>query len=223
MKELITSITQIELTCYLTKQLNNMFPDNQNISEIDLSDSVESGLKRISICFEDIKLPYYEKDGCKYFNHLHSDHYAMFLYFVSNSMYLSNGLISICEKIFLLNKAIHGIDAFYSVKLPLHFLFVHPLGTILGNADYGDYLVFYQGVTIGTTTEGKYPVFSNKCILYSNASIIGNCKLGDNVIIASNSSLINCNIEDNCTLLGQFPNNRIISNRNNLIKNYFNI
>ena len=38
------------------------------------------------------------------------------------------------DKLFLLNKALHGCDIYYEVALPSVFLLVHPLGTVLGRA-----------------------------------------------------------------------------------------
>ena len=45
---------------------------------------------------------------------------------------------------FLLNKLLFGIDVFYTVDLPKHYIFVHPIGTILGSgAIYSNYFVVY--------------------------------------------------------------------------------
>ena len=50
----------------------------------------------------------------------------------------------------------------------------HPLGSVLGKADYGDYLFVYQGTTIGENRKGDklfYPVLGNNILLYANSTI----------------------------------------------------
>jgi serine O-acetyltransferase len=141
---------------------------------------------------------------------------------VSNEAYLANDEI-LASKLFLLNKSLFGIDAFYSIKLPEHFLFVHPLGTVIGNADFGDFFVVYQGVTIGSTTEGIYPTFSSSTILYSNSSIIGNCHISENFVLGANATLVNTDISGDKVVIGNYPNFSILENKNKLISNYFKI
>lgn len=222
MDTFLTSINKDDLTEYLTLQLNTYFPDKQIVKSKYLKPAVKESLNRLYLCFNKVHLPYYRKNGIPSFNHLHGDHYSMFLYLVSNTLYvMDNSNENTCAKIFLLNKALHGIDAFYSIKLPEHFLFVHPIGTILGRANYGDYFITYQGVTVGATTDGIYPTFQSKTILYAGSTVIGNCTLGENTIMAANSSLINISISANKTITGNFPSNRIIENKKSLINNYF--
>jgi len=220
MRDLESSLSRTALTNYLSKQLQFYYPDGYSLNEKVLDYSVSLAIDRLRICFDPIVSKYYVNGSSSKFNHLNGDQYAMFLYFVSNNAYLV-GEENLASKIFLLNKAMFGLDAFYSIKLPEHFLLVHPLGTILGNAAYGDYLVIYQGVTVGSTNNGHYPTLGESTILYSNSSILGNCITGKNFVLAANSSLINSKIEDNKVALGNYPSNKIINNSNNLISNYF--
>lgn len=223
MKKLVASLSEIDLTNYLVGQLNHYFPDKNNVEFDLIFYSVSESIKRLECCFNKIHLPYYNKLGQPYFNHLHGDHYSMFLYLVSNTLYKKKFDENLCSKIFLLNKSLFGVDAFYAIELPEHFLFVHPIGTILGNAKYSDYFVVYQGVTVGATTLGIYPTFGERTILYSNSSIIGNCVLGQDNVIGANSSIINFASDNNKTILGNFPNNKIITNKNSLINKYFSL
>ena len=54
--------------------------------------------------------------------------------------------------------------------------------------------------------------------MYSGSSVIGDCKVGNNVIFGSNSKIINKNIKDNKVVLGDFAKNRIKNNKINNIK-----
>lgn len=220
MRNLALSIDQKALEQYVFKQLNTFYPDGI-LPPIELmSNCVSSSLDRLRLCFDAINLRYYRRGSDSYFNHLHGDHYASFLYLMSFYAFKQGDEI-LASKLFLLNKTMFGIDAFYGIELPSHFIFVHPIGTILGNATYNDYFVVYQGVTIGSTNEGIYPTFLGSNILYANSSIIGNCTFGEKAVLAANASLVNTFVSSNKVVLGNYPNHRIIENKNNLINNYF--
>ncbi|MCF8341647.1 MAG: hypothetical protein K9I82_11770 [Chitinophagaceae bacterium] len=215
-----SSLRRSDLVKYVTRQCNNFFYDTYEVNEEEFRDSVDDTLKRVEYCFSYINLPYYKKDSRPFFNHLNGDHYSIFLCYLSQYLYSQKGNEILATKIFLLNKLLFGIDAFYKIQFPDIFLLVHPLGTVMGRAEYKNNLVIYQGVTIGATTEGIYPIFSENTILYSNSSIIGNCKLGANLVMGANSSIVNFSVEDNMTVVGSFPQNRIFKS-SDLINHYF--
>ncbi len=222
---MITNLDSQLLKSYVCHQLNNIFPDSNlehNLSMLDPK-YMRIALERLERCFSAIKLKYYHQEGTAYFDHLNSDHYAMFLYLLANTVYKNHGPKELCTKLFYLNKVLHGVDAFYSINLPEIFLFVHPVGTILGNAVYDDYFIVYQNCTIGANQQGIYPVFSKGTVLYSKASVIGNCVIGSNVVFGANSLLIDTNIESNKLVVGSYPNHRVLTNsidtKNNLFEN----
>ncbi len=222
MRKLITSISEKQLVKYIGNQLDNSFTDQIKIDDKNLKYCVKKGLERLELNFSRIKNKYYHKNNFSFFNHLNGDQYSAFLYFISNNAYNISDE-NLATKLYLLNKSLFGIDVFYRVKLPDHFLFTHPLGTILGNAKYDDFLVIYQNVTVGSTLDGIYPKFSKKTILYSNSVILGNCVVGENLILAANSSLINKNIPKNKIVTGLYPNNKILDNKNSLINFEFDL
>ncbi len=218
-----TSISKENLLNYLGSQIENNYSDGDHDNFIISSKVVfEKVMERISFSFSHVKSRYYSTDGQPYFNHLNGDHYCSFLAVLANELY-KFGDENSATKAFLLNKMMFGIDAFYTIELPRIFLFVHPIGTILGNATYSDYLVVYQGISIGSKTDGIYPTFSEKTILYSNSSVIGNCNLGPNCVVAARSYIIAKNVEANKVILGSYPDNRIIDNKNDIIKDYFHL
>jgi len=224
MRELILSIPELNLYNLVRKQLNNQFPDEQKINAKILKSCIKKALFRVRKNFDTINLKYYTstQNTVSYFNHLHGDHYSMFLYFISNEAYLCEDEV-LASKLFLLNKCLFGLDVFYSIKLPDHFLFVHPIGTVIGSANFENFFVIYQGVTVGSTNNGLYPNFSHSTILYSNSSIIGECRTGKNFVLGANSSLINTNILNDKIVVGNYPNYSILENKSNLISKYFNI
>jgi len=217
---IILSIQTDELVEYIVRQLNFFFPDNKAVMSSDIKKVIDTVLDRVKYCFAPVQLKYYNDGKSSLFNHLNTDHYCIFLYFLSNTLYKENR-IDIAEKVFYLNKALNGIDAFYSVKLPDIFMVVHPLGTILGNANYSNYFVVYQNCTIGSSKEGIYPSFGEKIVMYSKSSIIGDCKIGSNVTFASNSFVINKDISENQVVYGIFPNNFYKKTEDKIINNFY--
>ncbi len=219
---LACSLNQEEITRYVSKQTEYHFPDGGHLEfEVQAAEVIAKVFDRLEKCFVKIKSRYYRNSaGEVYFNHLNGDHYCSFLYLLSNELYKAGYEVS-ATKAFLLNKAMFALDLFYSVELPEVFLFIHPVGTIVGNANYSDYLVIYQGVTIGSLTEGKYPQFSEKTIIYSNSSVIGDCNFGQNCIVGARSYVIDIDLKDDQIVLGSYPNNRIIENKKPTIDYYF--
>lgn len=147
-------------------------------------------------------------NGEMIFNPLFSVTWMIFLYRMSRIAYLG-GDINTADCLYYLNKIMHSNDWFYQVELPIHFLGEHPLGSVLGKAQYGDYLFVYQGTTIGGNRRGgvlSYPVIGNNVVLYANSTILGNTKIGNNVIISANSYIINEIIPDNSIVFGSSPN-----------------
>ncbi|BCA94943.1 hypothetical protein TUM19329_13040 [Legionella antarctica] len=213
------SLDHKSLTYYLVRQLEHFYPDQIDVKE-GVVKVMPYVLERMDYCFRQIHKKYYFENGQALFNHLNSDHYSMFLYLIANEAY-KHQFINVAEKAFLLNKALHGIDAFYSIALPEVFLFVHPIGTVLGNAHYSDFFVVYQNVTIGTDVNGVYPIFGKANILYSKSSVIGHCTIGNNVCIAANAFIRNSNIPDDAIVLGLHPDVKIKKNNKDNKKDFF--
>ena len=214
------SIEKAALINYVTRQLTLFYPDDTEVN-LGLTQIMPIVIERMEHCFSHIHKKYYIDQGQAVFNHLNADHYAMFLYWVSNEAW-RQGYILIAEKAFLLNKALHGIDAFYSIALPDVFLFVHPVGTILGNASYADFLVVYQNVTVGADIAGIYPNFGKGNVLYSKSSVIGQSTMGNNVSIATHSFVRNRDVPDDIVIVGLYPDNKIMKNSRNNRQDFFN-
>lgn len=217
-----SSIDNTDFSEYISAQFNNFFPSKQEVIASDLFESITTSMDRIKFNFKHINLPYYCNNDKVVFNHFHGDHYCIFLCYLSEALFKENK-IELASKTFSLNKILHGIDAFYEIEFPNIFLVVHPIGTILGRAKYSDYMVFYQNVTIGTDLSGIYPKFEGKNVLYSKASIIGDCKISEGVNFGANSFIINLNIEPNNNVVGSYPNHKILSDKKNIVSHLFKL
>jgi serine O-acetyltransferase len=107
---------------------------------------------------------------------------------LSREVFLKSNDFTLAKKIYLLNKALFCLDVFYEVELPPIFLFVHPVGTVLGRAKYSDYLVVYQRVGVGSN-HGIYPTLGEYVTLHPGAMVLGNSQVG-NLLLLIRISLI---------------------------------
>lgn len=155
-----------------------------------------------------LKIKYWSDWESSLPNTYNADHMTLFNYLLAKEEAKLGKSIS-ADKICYLNRIRHGINVWHSVDLPRKTLFVHAIGTIIGNATFGSSLICYQNVTIGGS-KGKYPVFQGSCVIFAGASVIGNCSVGDNVVIGAGALVIDKDIPANSTVTGAVPNLRIL-------------
>ena len=205
-----TSLSRPELAEYVARLMANQLPDGRTPT---LSGRVlDLALDRLEHCFSRIERKYYRDAAAgAVLDHLNGDHMATLLYFLANTSWREEGNEGLATRLFYLNKIMHGLDLFYSVTMPDVFLLVHPVGTVLGNAAYADYLVVYQNCTVGAVTT-VYPAFGVGTILYSRSSVLGRCRLGDDVVVAAGAMLIDRDAPRSTVVLGQHPANRFVPN-----------
>lgn len=148
------------------------------------------------------------RDGILTFNPYYSTLWAIFLYRLSYNLSKAKQFHE-ADLVYYLNKCMHSVDWFHSIVLPIHFGAEHPLGSVLGKANYGDFLFVYQGTTIGGNRKNgllSYPTLGSRVVLFSNSSVLGNAIIGNNVVISANTHIINQIVPDNCIVFGISPN-----------------
>ena len=171
-----------------------------------INENLDKVLGRLEYSFKFNSNKYYSKDGEAYFNPFHSGQWAIFLYYLSNTMFEKNMTNrTICDKIYYLNKMLNGCDLFYEIKLPDAYMSDHPVGTVIGRATFANYFSFCQGCTVGNNN-GIFPVFGEHVTLLSDAKVIGKCTVGNNVIIGANAYVKDENIPSNSIVFGMSPN-----------------
>jgi serine O-acetyltransferase len=205
-----TTLDAPELAAYAGRLLATHLPDGRDAS-FDLEPHVVTSLERLENCFAGIRRKYYTVDGAAVFDHLNSDHMAMWLWFLGNQVWRATGEQAVPTKLFYLNKVMHGLDLYFSVAMPEVFLLVHPVGSVIGAAEYGEHLVVYQNCTIGSEG-GAYPRFGDGAILYARSTVLGACHVGDDVVFAANSFVIDTDVPANSIVVGQYPHQRILPN-----------
>ena len=203
-KKMLVSLSEKELVDYISAQCAHFFPDG-NDSSATLVGIMPEALARMEVLVSHVSLKYYRKEGKPYFSHLNTDQYAAFLYFCANTVYRRVPGSVVAEKLYALNKALHALDVFYAVELPEIFLFSHPVGSVLGRAEYGNYFVCYQNCTVGGNTKLEYPVLGEGVALYANSAIVGNCRVGNDVQMSAKSMLMNTDAPDGVIVCGTYP------------------
>lgn len=202
------SLKRDSLASFTSAQLNSFFPDAQPVEKDFLLANLDETLVKVEYCFSFVNNRYFFDGKDVLFNHLNADQYAMFLYILSNVLYNKNYNTSICDKIFYLNKCLHGVDVFYEVDLPDIFLFVHPFGTVLGRGNYSNFFLVYQRCGIGSNNDVS-PTLGEYVSLHPGSSVLGNCSVGENCKISTGSLLLDCSLENNSLYIGTPTNYRI--------------
>jgi serine O-acetyltransferase len=204
-----TVLTSEELTGYLGRLIAHLIPDGRD--DAPTRAHVDHALERLERCFAGIHRKYYTVDGSSTFDHLNGDHLAMFLYLVANTVWTESSDRATAAKLFAANKALHGLDLFYTVRMPEVFLFAHPLGSVIGNAQYGEELFITQNCTIGNI-DGAYPRLGHGVALFAGATIIGDVEVGDDVVFGARSFVVDTDVPPHSVVVGAHPGHRILPN-----------
>ncbi len=214
------SMTQENLVVYVATQVDKFFPDG-NISRAPLNQNVNETLERVENCFNHIKVKNYHNGHEVLFNHLHSDQYATFLYFLSNTIWQKTSDAQLASKFYLLNKVLHSIELFYEIMLPDIFLLAHPVGSILGHANYSDYLVVFQHCTVGTNIEFKHPTLDKGIVLFGGSTILGDSHIGSNTWIQIGTRIMDKDVPNNQIVFGVHPNVSHKATTRSVFEQYF--
>ncbi len=193
-------IDKIMLSNLVSNQLRNLFGVCA-----DLNCYQDIVLERLGKCFSYCGNKYYFDNGEFIFSPFHSVQYAIYLYYLANTIYRKEGKNDLSGQLYYLNKVMNSVDWYYEISLPDIFCAEHPLSSVMGRATYSNKFFFYQGCTVGGN-KGKYPYIGENVIMYSNTTVIGDTKIGNNVVISTGSTIKDENIPSNSIVFGQSPN-----------------
>lgn len=186
---------------FLQRQLNSFWDtDLQNYPGIQ--EKIAVALKKVDTGWGASSAKYYVEAGFSPYN---SAEYTVFLYYLSHEIGKDSGGGILADKIYYLNKIMNGVDWYWPIELPEHFIVEHPVGSVLGKAKYGDHLCIYQGVTIGgnrRTGELFYPKLGDYVTMYANATVLGNSRIGHHVVVSANTFIIDTDIPDCSVVFG---------------------
>lgn len=214
------SLPPAELLPYVSAQVSLFFPDASKDSiKNAIQSHLDHALQRVEFCFGKVATRYYFDGKETLFDHLNGDHYAAFLYFLANTIFRNAGDVRLCARLFLLNKYLHGLDAYYEVQLPDIFLLIHPMATVLGRGSYSNFFVVYQRCGIGDNA-GHYPTLKEHVTLHPGASIFGRSTIENHCQLAAGSLLIDRDLDANSLYIGQ-PNAHKIKSAKDYDRNWW--
>lgn len=206
---MLFSIPKENILKLLKKQLSSFFELDSAENNL-LDENFDSVLDRCNFCFSQNTNKYYHKEGEVYFDPLHSVQYMIFLYYYANSLYRKYPGHSLSDKIYYLNKVMNGVDIYFAVELPNYFTAEHPVGSVMGRAQYGEGFMFYQNCSVGgfhlPDNKIVYPVIGKNVKMFAGAMLLGDCKVGDNVNIGAGALIKNQDIPSNVNVFGISPN-----------------
>lgn len=119
----------------------------------------------------------------------------------------SLGNVAFAERLYRKIRRDHGCELYWEIDLPEYVKLVHPVGTVLGRARYEDWLVVYQGVSVGSTIDNERPTFTGPCCLLPHSSVIGPVTVGANVWVSAHTKIEALPgkpemVSDNCIVYG---------------------
>jgi serine O-acetyltransferase len=191
----LVDCNRASLVDYVSAQLDHFFPDRRGDTRALIDSAVDDALDRIRPCVRMNRV--WPKDR---FSYLHSNQYAVFLYFLANTLWKRKAGDNICNKLYCLNKALNALECFYSIELPELFCICHSPGIVLAQATYANYFVLYQNSTVGRVKADERPIFSPGVIMFPNTAIIGNCRIGAKTFLAQGSSIIDADTPGDCVV-----------------------
>jgi serine O-acetyltransferase len=181
------------LRAYTCAQLRHLIPDGRHEPlEGYIARHQDEALSRVMGCIDAVKM---WRSG--EFNYLHSSQYCQYLYFLANTIWRHEKDGGACTRLFLLNKALNGIDLFYEIEMPRIFFIGHSVGIVLAKATYGDYLALYQNSTVGKN-HGDAPVLGQGVVMYPNTAVIGRSIVGHRTVISQGTSIVNRDTPGDC-------------------------
>jgi serine O-acetyltransferase len=204
------------LSAYIATQANSFFPGE---AEAPSQDEIAEALKRFFVSAARIRR--WAKTG---FSPLESEKNAQFLWLLANVVHQRRGAHAhenvMADRLFYLNKSLNGFTCFYNTPLPEIFFVGHSVGAVLGKARYSDYLMVFQGATVGQIN-GKLPTLGRGVILFPGANISGDCTIGDRVFVSANVAVIDRDVPSDSVVLQGPEGIKIVSAKRDILAEYF--
>lgn len=185
--------TRASLMDYVCAQIATFFPDQANVKPA-ITRNFGEAMGRVERCFGANRIWPQGK-----FDYLHSAQYCLFLYYLANTIWRNEEDAGTATRLFLLNKALNGIDMFYEIAMPDIFVLGHSSGIVLAKATYGNYLVLHQHCTVGRNHDVA-PVLGEGVVMYPGSSVIGRSRVGDRSVISIGTQVVNRDTPGHCTV-----------------------
>jgi serine O-acetyltransferase len=105
--------------------------------------------------------------------------------------------------------------------MPNVFHLEHPVGSVLGQAAFGEYLVVYQGVSVGGDMKLRYPVVGEGVALFAKSSVIGSAVIDDNCAVGAGVQVYGARVAPNTAVSSRGQSGFVASPMNWSVKERF--
>lgn len=92
---------------------------------------IDAAINRTNVCLNAANNSYYNRMAIGGVDPYHSVHMLSYFIFCQMNYIKEMGMVKE-RKVYYLNKALNGLEAFYADELPAIFSMEHPLGTVFG-------------------------------------------------------------------------------------------
>ena len=212
----VVGMDEEDLVAFTCAQIANFFPDRKNADNAAL---VRAHLPAAMAWLAPIAAKAVHWNPVA-LDPLSSSQYCQFLYVLANTIWKATGNEALPTKLFLLNKALHGIDLFFKVEMPPIFIIGHAVGIVLGRAKYGNYFVAFQNSTVGRVGD-DIPTLGECVVMFPNSAIVGRSRVGDFTVLSQGTSLVNTDLPGNMTYWGQGGTLSSKAGRPGIYRHYF--
>jgi len=211
--------TRESLLSYIVAQCAATVPDGREASFRAAADAhLDEALERLHGCINACA-PWRPDE----FNVLQSSQHTIFLYFLANTIWTRSGDTAAATRLFLMNKALNGIDLFYEIAMPPVFYIGHSVGIVLAKATYGNFLVLYQNSTVGRHKD-QIPVIGERVVLYPNTAVIGRSVVEDDAVVSQGVSVVNKHVPKGSMAFAGAPGELVFRPRpDDLLSEYFRL
>lgn len=191
-----------KLAAHVARQLDQLMPHSSQAADMaQLMPHINPALLRLRPVLAAVRA-----FDASHFNHFNALQYASFLYLLANQVWrqthADGSQVVLADRLFCLNRALNAIDLFYAVQMPEVFFLSHGLGTVLGQADYGERLVVFQNVTVGRVGDARPRIGSN-VVLYPGAVVTGASVIGDGCVVSAGTVVHGVQVPANMLVLSQ--------------------
>ncbi|WP_309607163.1 hypothetical protein [Phenylobacterium sp.] len=177
--------TRASLLDYTVAQCAAIVPDGREAAFRATVDAhLDEALVRLGRCI-DACAPWRPGE----FNVLQSSQHTIYLYYLANTIWTRSGDTAAPTRLFLMNKALNGIDLFYEIAMPEVFYIGHSVGIVLAKATYGNHLVLYQNATVGRHKD-QIPVIGERVVLYPGSAVVAGAVVADDAVISQGVRVI---------------------------------
>lgn len=155
--------------------------------------------------FGRIRNKYYHIGECPILRLGHNAQYTIFLYQLSRALFSSDERLA-ADKVYSLLRMVSGVDLYYEVVLPELWHCDHPLGSVIGRAQFSGQasLSFTQNCNVGNN-RGIFPRVTGNLHMYANTTLLGDTCVSGNVVLANGTCVIDGGELSNCMVFGRSP------------------